>query len=125
MRNRIKNLANSPVTMGAMLVIEASLLLTAIPMNIYGGWTSLSVAGGIISGTVLFAWLVWGTYVLCTKKLVKELQPRPRFFMEALIYTLALTWVYVTYGSWLNLIPFAALFAWYLYAEFRTAFCQE
>lgn len=125
MRNQIKNLSNSPYTMFSMLVLVVCLLLTTLPMKNGEGWTGIAVAGSLTGGVVLFAWLVWSVYVLCTQKTVKEMQPKPRFFIEALTYTLTLCWVYAIQGSWVCLIPFACLFAWYLYTEFCTAFTRE
>ena len=125
MRNRIKNLANSHATMSAMLVIVCCMLLTAVQLKLFGEWTGLAVAGSLVGGITLFAWLAWSTYVLCAGKTVREMQPKPRFFMETLIYILTLGWVYAIRGSWLILIPFVCLFAWYLYAEFRNAFIGE
>lgn len=125
MRNQIRNLFNSTPSIVALLIIVCCLLLTALPMKIYGDWTGLSVAGALVGGLVLFVWLVWCTYILCTKKTLSEMPPKPRMGLETVSYALTLWWVYIVTESIMIVILWACLYGWYLLSEWRGVMRRE
>lgn len=123
MFNQIKNLFNNSVSEYSMMAIVCCMLGNAVSLSFSKEWTASAVAFSLAGGIVLVSWLVWGCYVLISKKRLVEMRPRKRLIVETISYVLLLIWVYVVSESILILIPWALLFGWYEYRSFKE--CKE
>lgn len=115
MINQLKNLFNSYVSEFAMFIIVCCMIGNALPLRLYAEWTDIAVASALIGGIVLFAWLIWGTYILISKKRVKSMSMKSMLIVETCSRILMLYWVYLINESFIIVIPFALLFAWQEY----------
>ena len=117
MFNQIKNLLNNTVSEYSMMALVCCMLGNAISLAFSKEWTPLAVAFSLAGGIVLVSWLIWGSYVLISKKRLATMTPRKRLITETISYVLLLIWIYVVSESLLIVIPWALLFGWY---EYRT-----
>lgn len=115
MINQLKNLFNSYVSEFAMFIIVCCMIGNALPLRLYAEWTDIAVASALTGGIVLFAWLIWATYILITKKNVKSMPLKYMLYIETCSRILMLYWVYLINESFIIVIPFALLFAWQEY----------
>ena len=112
MTNQLKNLFNSYVSEFAMLIIVCCMIGSTLPLRLYAEWTAIAVASALIGGIVLFAWLIWATYILISKKRVKGMSMKSMLIVETCSRILMLYWAYLVSESFLVVLPFALLFAW-------------
>jgi len=125
MTNRLINISNNVVSETAILLIVFCMFGNAVTLKLYGQWTGVAVTEAIIGGIILIAWLSWTIYVLCRKKIVKEMSPMSMFIIETCSRLLALCWLYVKSSSFVIVIPFAILFAWQEYRLIQEKLLRE
>lgn len=91
MRNRIKLLFNSVVSMIAMLIIVCCLnTMEAAENNI-----DMEVVMAMVAGACFIVWMLWAAYMLLRSKEVKEMPAKSRFVMEVAICLLFGFWLYM------------------------------
>ncbi len=84
-------------------------------LSIDKSWSGPSVAFALAEGIVVFSWLAWGVYVLCSKKTVKVMPAKQAIVIEGLSMVLLLCWTYLATSSLTIVVPFALLFVWQEY----------
>lgn len=123
MINKIKMIGNSAITETTILIIIGCMCATTISLKVAGYWNDIAVVASLVGGVVLFALLIWATYILATKRVIKEMKQKPRVIIEIVSSLLFSYWLNITVSSIVALI-WLFLFILGEIRSFRAAFCK-
>ena len=115
MRDRTKNLFSNSVSETAIFLLVACLLGYTMSQKFWGDSPILSTAFLFWGGVIGVAWLIWLTYVVATKKVLKRMEAKPLVSIETLTRAFLLLWVYMRSGSIAIVMPFFLFFVWQEY----------
>lgn len=123
MTNRLKMIGNSAITETAILIIICCMCATNISLKDVGSWNDVAVAASLVGGLVLFALLIWATYIIMTKRIITEMHPKARIIIEIVSSLLFSYWLYITASPIVALI-WITIFVLGEIRSFKTAFCR-
>ena len=96
MKNRIKNLLESPVSLITMLIIFLGLLSMAIYEKVSPTNFEIEIIIGIILGVILFSYLIWATVILATNKSLNQLNAKRKLIYISFICIFFITYIFLT-----------------------------
>ena len=96
MKNRIKNLLESPVSIITILIIFLGLLTIAVFEKVSPTNFELEIIIGIILGVILFPYLIWATVILATNRLLKPLDAKRKIISISFICIFFITYIFLT-----------------------------